>query len=125
MLAFARYSTLLSLCILLCNCKPTVSDAKLVGIWECDPDVRGDKRKIVLSPDHTFTAYSPEPNSFIDSSGTWRIDGDQLVTDAKTQVGEPVMARGSRHKICNLSERTFAAKEPDSEEILFTCKRIQ
>ena len=125
MLAFAKCSTLLSFA-LLCSCKPTVSDGKLVGIWECDPGVHGDKRKIVFSADHIFTAYSPELNSYsyVESSGTWRIDGDELVTDAKTQLGEPVTGRGSRHKICDLSERAYTGKEPGSEEVLFTCKRI-
>jgi hypothetical protein len=97
--------------IALSACSHAPSDAKLVGEWYLDGIA---KITVSYSKDHTFAAAGSQ-------TGTWRIDGNQLITTIKNGTdifdGHSMAGKEFRQTIVSLDGTTLTLKDSDRVEI--------
>jgi hypothetical protein len=112
LLAFA------ALCVSSCGRSP---DVKLVGTWEAE--IGGAKARVTYFPDHTVTA-NVEGEVAGSTEGTWRIEGDQLITQVRKSTLKPAnQGREFRDAIAELEDDRLVVM--DSDRNVLNYKRVK
>ena len=99
-----------------------VEEKKLLGSWELDIGV-GMKAIVTYSADHTFVV-SFRGIVTGSATGTWRIEGDKLITKTKTNTtNKDKEGQEDTNTIVNLGDEILVMKE--SETAVYSYKRLK
>ncbi len=127
MLLITRVTALTGCAFALVGCSRSV-DSKLAGEWNC-PSIEPEAR-VIYKPDHTYVAWIHNSSFRSDGSGTWRVEGDQLICrDDHEQNSE--LARliyrekqgETKAQILKISQTELQVKAPDG--ITRTYERVK
>ena len=86
---------------MLSACSRSADEAKVIGVWQCNPQ-NGTIWRMTFAPDHTLALALPHDQT-VDSnrrdakfdffmSGTWYLDGSDLVYTIEQKEGEVLKA---------------------------------
>lgn len=104
--------------MLSCNRSP---DATLLGTWEAD--IGRAKARVTYFHDHTVTA-NVEGEVAGSTEGTWRIEGDQLITRVRKSTLNPDnQGKEFRDAIAELEDDRLVVM--DSDRNVLTYKRVK
>jgi hypothetical protein len=96
-------------CVLLAACYHA-PDKKFVGEWRsgCSIDVC---TITLLKADHTFSVKHDEKDSTVAYSGTWRVEGDRLITHvtAADEMLQHIMGKNFRITVSDFHRDSFRA----------------
>jgi uncharacterized protein (TIGR03066 family) len=96
-------------------------DAKLVGTWETE--IGKAKARVTYFDDHTVTA-TVEGQVAGSTEGTWRIEGDQLITQVRKSTLKPDnQGKEFRDAIAELEDDRLVVM--DSDRNVLTYKRVK
>lgn len=96
-------------------------DARLVGTWETE--IGGAKATVSYLDDHTVTA-TVEGLVAGSTQGTWRIEGDQLITTVRKSTLKPANeGKEFRDAIAELEDRRLIVM--DSDRKVLTYRRVK
>jgi hypothetical protein len=100
-------------------------DRKLIGEWQsgCSIDICTIAR---LNVDHTFSVKFDEKDSSTSYSGTWRVEGDQLIAHvtAADKVLQDIVGKDFRIIVSNFQHDTFVATIADEHRTSQPWKRL-
>jgi hypothetical protein len=99
-------------------------EKQLIGTWRALP--HEPAVTLVLSSDRRFTVdTSDNPVDVSRMAGSWRVDGDFLVSRIVREIDRPVPPRERRQKLINIASDSLEMTDPDSSDATIAYERVR